>query len=198
MTGFLFLVVVLLAIWIARSSSRTRTLESLISKLTSRVFHLEEDLKQIHNLMERERTEPQPAPAPQKPVEQETAHVAPLPVQPPPLPVLEEEVAPPVAALAQPQPAPPPLPAPAFTERPALSFSRLLNLEEALGTNWLNKLGIVILVIGVALFLAYQMRELGPAGKVMTGYLVSAAMLGAGVLFERRRQWEILARAGIG
>jgi uncharacterized membrane protein len=199
MTAFLCLVVVLLAIWIARSSSRTRTLESLISKLTSRVFHLEEDLKQIRKLMEREHAEPHPTPAAQKPVEQEAPHVAPLPVQPPPLPVLEQ-VVPPVAAAepAQPEPAPPPLPAPALAERPALSFSRLLNLEEALGTNWLNKLGIVILVIGVALLLAYQMRELGPAGKVTTGYLVSAAMLGAGVLFERRRQWEILARAGIG
>jgi hypothetical protein len=33
-------------------------------------------------------------------------------------------------------------------------------------TNWLNKLGIFILVLGVAFFLAYQLKILGPAGKV--------------------------------
>ena len=197
MTAFLFLVVVVLAIWIARSSSRTRALESLISKLTSRVFHLEEDLKQLRKLTERERIEPQPAPAP-KAVEPDRPHVMPIPVEPPPLPVVEEEVAAPVVEARPAQALPPPLPAPAFAERPSLSFSRLLNLEEALGTTWLNKLGIVILVVGVALFLAYQMRELGPAGKVTTGYLVSAVMLGAGIFFERRQKWQILARAGIG
>ena len=197
MTAFLFIVVGVLAIWIARSSSRTRTLESLISKLTSRVFHLEEDLKQLRKLTERERVEPQPAPA-AKAVQPERPHATSAPVEPPPLPVLEEEVPVPVVETRPAQALPPPLPAPAFAERPALSFSRLLNLEETLGTNWLNKLGIVILVVGVALFLAYQMRELGPAGKVTTGYLVSAVMLGAGIFFERRQKWQILARAGIG
>ena len=71
MTTFLFLVVVGLAIWIARSSSRTRTLESLIAKLTSRVFVLEEELKQLHKLVKRERAEPQPAPVVEKPVRQQ-------------------------------------------------------------------------------------------------------------------------------
>ncbi len=87
MTAFLFLVVVLLAIWIARSSSRTRTLESLISKLTSRVFRLEEDLTQLRKVIERARTEVQPEPAAKEPIEQETPPVAQVPVQPPPLPV---------------------------------------------------------------------------------------------------------------
>jgi len=73
----------------------------------------------------------------------------------------------------------------------------MLNVEETLGTNWLNKLGIVILVIGVALFLAYQLRELGPQGKVTVGYAVSFVMLAAGVFFERREMWRLLARAGI-
>jgi len=201
MTAFLFLVVVLLAIWIARSSSRTRTLESLISKLTSRVFQLEEDSKQLRKLMERERTEAQAAPAAKEPIEQEIPPVAQVPVQPPPLPVSGQEVAPEVAAaesVEPPPPGPPPLPAFSHAEQPGFSIGRLLNLEEALGTNWLNKIGIIILVIGVALFLSYEMRELGPPGKVMVGYAASAVMLGVGVLFERRRQWQILARAGIG
>ena len=98
-----------------------------------------------------------------------------------------------------PSPPMPPPPPPRFTLEPesGLSFRKLLNLEETFGSNWLNKLGIIILVIGVALFLIYQMRELGPPGKVTVGYTVSAAMLGAGLFFERREQWRILARAGI-
>jgi len=141
MTAFLFLVVVALAIWIARISSRTRTLESLIAKLTSRVFVLEEELKQLHKLVKRERAEPQPAPVVEKPVPIEMPAQAPIQ---PPLPVSEPETA------VEPETprVPPPVPAPAFQQAApaAFSLSRLLNLEEALGTNWLNKLGIVILV----------------------------------------------------
>jgi hypothetical protein len=81
---------------------------------------------------------------------------------------------------------------------PHETAKRVLNMEEVLGTNWLNKIGMIILVIGVALFLAYEMRELGPAGKVLVGFAVSAGFLGAGIFFERREQWRILARAGMG
>jgi hypothetical protein len=77
-------------------------------------------------------------------------------------------------------------------------FKSALDLEEALGTNWLNKLGIGILVLGLAFFLAYQLKTLGPAGKVLVGYVVSGAMLGAGIWFERKEKYRILARAGIG
>jgi uncharacterized membrane protein len=72
------------------------------------------------------------------------------------------------------------------------------NLEETLGTNWLNKLGIVILVLGVAFFLAYQLKTLGPAGKVLVGFVTAAVMLVAGIWFDRRERYRILARAGIG
>src|SRR5439155_19512048 len=47
----------------------------------------------------------------------------------------------------------------------------ILNLEETLATNWFNKLGIVIFVIGVALFLVHELRALGPAGKIGVGYV---------------------------
>ena len=73
-----------------------------------------------------------------------------------------------------------------------------LDIEEMLGTNWLNKLGIAILVLGIAFFLAYQLKTLGPAGKVLVGYVIGGVLLGAGVWFERKRSYQILARAGIG
>jgi uncharacterized membrane protein len=77
-------------------------------------------------------------------------------------------------------------------------FKSSLDVEEMLGTNWLNKLGIVILVLGVAFFLAYQLKALGPAGKVLVGFVTAAVMLGAGIWFDRRERYRILARAGIG
>jgi uncharacterized membrane protein len=96
-----------------------------------------------------------------------------------------------------------PLPPPSFAAR-GINFSiadRLkssLDVEEMLGTNWLNKLGIVILVLGVAFFLAYQLKTLSPAGKVLVGFVTAAVMLGAGIWFDRTERYRILARAGIG
>src|SRR5437868_3901287 len=101
---------------------------------------------------------------------------------------------------------PPPLsaaePGPTFHQEPAPSlvvrFRSALDIEEALGTNWLNKLGIAILVLGVAFFLAYQLKNLGPAGKVLVGAIISAAMLGTGLWFERSDRYRILGRAAVG
>lgn len=113
---------------------------------------------------------------------------------------------------APPAPPPPPVSPPIATRqreplpsttRPAASgwFDSVkggLNFEEALGANWLNKIGIVILVFGVAFFLAYQLRQVGPAGKVLVGALVSAALLGGGIFLERKPGYTIIGRAGIG
>src|SRR5271170_5986747 len=41
-------------------------------------------------------------------------------------------------------------------------FKSALDVEEMLGTNWLNKLGIVILVLGVAFFLPTNSRRSVP------------------------------------
>jgi hypothetical protein len=71
-------------------------------------------------------------------------------------------------------------------------------VEERLGTNWLNKLGIGLLVLGLAFLISYQLKNLGPAGKVLMGYALSGAMLGLGVWFERKERYRILARAGVG
>jgi uncharacterized membrane protein len=106
-------------------------------------------------------------------------------------PGLTEAAQTPAAELHTPAPRPP-----SFST--VSQAKSILNLEETLGTNWLNKLGIVIFVIGVALFVAYELRALGPAGKIVVGYVTGATLLGAGVFFERRERYRILARAGIG
>ena len=75
---------------------------------------------------------------------------------------------------------------------------RQFSLEETLGTNWLNKIGIAILVIGLAFFLAYKLQTWGPGGKVFCGFAVSFALLGGGVWLERKPTYRIFGRGGIG
>ena len=118
-------------------------------------------------------------------------------------PVGAESAKPPAPPVASGPPAPPVAPPPlhplsAPKPSPQDRAKRVLNMEEVLGTNWLNKLGMSILVIGVALFLAYEMRELGQAGKVLVGYVVSGALLGAGIFYERHERYRLLARVAIG
>jgi len=103
------------------------------------------------------------------------------------VPPAQEPVAPQVSVAAS-EPAP----------VPADRVKSSLDIEEMLGTNWLNKLGIVILVLGVAFFLAYQLKTLGPAGKVLVGFVTAGVMLAAGIWFDRKERYRILARAGIG
>ncbi len=139
-----------------------------------------------------------------------------LPAVPQPSP--KPDPAPPVAAPIPPTPAAAPTPAPIppspsptpaplahlfeqhaeTAEEKAARAERAFNLEERLGANWLNKLGIALLVLGVAFFLAWKLQTWGPAGKVLCGYVVSAILLGGGVWLERKATYRIFARAGIG
>jgi uncharacterized membrane protein len=80
----------------------------------------------------------------------------------------------------------------------ASAKARLFSLEETLGTNWLNKIGIASLVIGLAFFLAWKLQTWGPGGKVLCGFAVSVALLGGGVWLERKPTFRIFARGGIG
>src|SRR5687768_7768945 len=61
----------------------------------------------------------------------------------------------------------------------------LFDLEEKVGANWLLKLGMAMVVIGVALFLGYTFQRLGPPGKILIGLVVSAACLIGGTVMER-------------
>lgn len=173
---WLLTVVVLVAVVGAVLGRRLRSLETELRQtreqmaaLTRRVFELER-------------------PAPPTPV--------PLP---PPLP--ETKSAPPL---------PPPLPQPSVFQSPAVQepapvmqdrLRQRLTAEEweaLVGGSWLNRLGVLILVIGIALFLGYTLTRLGPAGKISTGVAVSLAMLGAGVALERQERYANFARGLIG
>jgi hypothetical protein len=71
-------------------------------------------------------------------------------------------------------------------------------IEEALGTNWLPKIGIIMTVIGFALLGIYELGALGAIGKVGISYLASAVLLGGGIFLEKKERYRLLGRTGIG
>lgn len=121
-----------------------------------------------------------------------------------------EAAQPAVAAAPAPIPAyePQPKPEPEFEREPVVAGPSLSErLREKLGgEEWealvggslLNKLGVLILVIGIALFLGYSFTQMGPAGRAATGLGVSLAMLGGGIFVERRERYRIFARGLLG
>jgi hypothetical protein len=70
--------------------------------------------------------------------------------------------------------------------------------EALVGGNWLNKLGVFVLVIGMALALGYSFAHMGPAGRVSIGLALSLAMLGTGAAVERREHYRTFARGLLG
>ncbi len=114
-------------------------------------------------------------------------------------PAKPAEVKPPTAI---PRPTSSPLSAPALSPAPkfatATARERSSEFEQKLGTNWLNKIGITILVIGISLFLAIKFPSLSNPAKIALGYAIGLAILGTGVYLEKKERYKIFARALIG
>ena len=141
---------------------------------------------------------------------------------PPPIPDLPRipgfmmpHDAPPVRPHAAPAPDPAvaeathrvnPAPAPRFTfaepkpPRKTLRehLSATLPFEELLGMNIFAKIGIVLLVLGFAFLGQYAFAAVGPGARVALIYVAGSAMLGAGIRFESKDRYRLVARAGIG
>jgi uncharacterized membrane protein len=71
-------------------------------------------------------------------------------------------------------------------------------LEEMLGKNWLPKIGIVLIVLGVAYFGIKALGQLGPLGRVALSYVASFALLGGGICLEKRDRYRIFSYPSIG
>jgi hypothetical protein len=113
------------------------------------------------------------------------------PVVPPPLP-------PPLPRFV-----PTPAPARAYVPGPSLADrirEKVGNEEwEALiGGSILNKVGALVLVIGIALFLGFSFGRISPAGRAAMAATVSVAILGCGVWAEREARYRFFARGLIG
>ncbi len=62
-----------------------------------------------------------------------------------------------------------------------------VNLEAMMGGNWLVKIGVAAIVIGVGFFLKYAFDHwIGPTGQVVAGILVGLVLLGAGEYWKDR------------
>ncbi len=78
--------------------------------------------------------------------------------------------------------------------------SRLSSQEWELlvGGNILNKLGALVLVIGIALFLGYSFGHVTAAGRATIAGLTSTASLCAGIHLERKNRYRIFGRGLMG
>ncbi len=113
-------------------------------------------------------------------------------VAPPPPPPVEPHVAP-VPETFRPEPPPPtPVPEPAPVHRTTEEW------EAMIGGNWVNKIGVFIAVVGIALLLNYAYTQLGPAGRVALSLIASFGMLAGGVVFERQEKWRTFSYGLIG
>jgi len=199
MTGFLLVMVLvaLLVRWVVMSN-RFQDLERRIA-LVGGATVTELEVRDIRDRLSRlERlvagspsAERAPAPAPVQSI------------------AVAEVVAPPVDV---PVSVPAPLPEPVLAAKPRpepmpsgpSSADRLRGLfanddwEALLGGSLLNKVGAVVLVIGIALFLAYSFGRMTALGRASLALSASATILGAGIWAERRAHYRIFARGLIG
>lgn len=178
--------IAVLILWRAHASRTNRLREQLeeqdriLQQLTRRVFELEHG-----------RREEKPRPVPVT-VQEPVVVIAPEPEpiayeEPASLPPLPE----PVAAFEE---IPEPVPAgPSFEDR-VRERMKGVDWEAMIGGSWLNAVGVLILVVGIALFLGYALTQFGPVGKVSMGVAVSLAMLAAGVMVERKPLYVVFGR----
>ncbi len=147
--------------------------------------------------------------APAQPVPAEKR--APVPVQravPPPIPPIIPATKPaePSRPIEPPKPprAEPLVPVSPFSSADSAETARVKEVktdekrsfEMRLGTYWLVRVGIVMLLTGLVFFanFAYQnfIGKLGPAGKISLLYVASAALLGFGAWWQRKAAKESL------
>lgn len=142
--------------------------------------------------------EPPPTPPPPKLVPPEPPKPALPPIRPAPgAPPLQPGQGAPLAKeppRAPVTPKPPTPPGPSFGEQARRAF----DIEEKLGANWLGKLGVILVVLGIALYIAYLWDKIPAIGKVSLGYLSGGGMLGLGVWLEKRERYRVFARGLIG
>ncbi len=69
--------------------------------------------------------------------------------------------------------------------------------ELDVGRKWLNKIGIISIVLGMVFFIKYSVEQgyIGPTGKIIVSIIAGLALLIAGEIFNRREGYLYLARS---
>jgi Predicted membrane protein (DUF2339) len=139
---------------------------------------------------------PVPAP-PWRTVPQGKKPISPAAVPPPPTPPSAVEHPAMAARIATPPPKEAfryAAPKPTMQER----IRKVSAIEESLGTNWLLKVGIIMMVLGIASFGIYEFTKMGAAGKVVLLYVLSLSLILGGIFFEKRENYRLLGRTFVG
>ena len=72
------------------------------------------------------------------------------------------------------------------------------DMELDFGRNWLNKIGIVVLALGVAFLISYTFKYFGPFLKIAFGYGVGGALFLAGLKLEAKEKFMNYGRVLLG
>lgn len=170
-----------------READEVQQLREQVVELTQRVFRLEQILEggasaefsqddvhyptmQLDNLPEPMVSEPSPAVPEPVPEEQTGPLFAEAPEPPPPLPVMK----PPVGA-----PARLPLVHPVAQSQLEPTSKPEISLESRIGGQWLNRIGIVAVLVGLSYFLklAFDNNWIGPPVRVGIGIGIGVLLL---------------------
>jgi len=187
-------IVVLPIVAIVTSNSTARRLRAEMARMMDRIRDLDAQLRQLHAECGAVASAP-PA---------QTARAGPPPAAPPfstpagveaqwppqPAYVTKAPVSPPKPVT----PASPPLQPPAAVIPPQFLTPRdsgaadSASLESRIGSTWLNRIGILAVLIGVAWFLklAFDNHWIGPIGRVFSGLLAGVALIVWSERFQRR------------
>lgn len=200
--GLIVLGILLVWLWleVAGVQKNVRQVEDRLAKAGDEIRELTARLLRLEG-----RTTPEPvvAAAPASAPRPETVPVVPpAAVAVPPTPIVVQPAPQPAFATAasipiSPMPAPvkagtePPFPPPPLPPAvPPLPPPPPESWEMVVGTSWLNKIGVLVFIVGVALLVGYSFGHVGAAGRVAIGYAVSLGMLAGGVILERKETYR--------
>lgn len=67
------------------------------------------------------------------------------------------------------------------------------SLENAIGTRWIGRIGVLAILFGVAFFLKYSFdnKLIGETGRIILGIFCGAAFIGAGGYFQKKKNMEL-------
>jgi uncharacterized membrane protein len=165
---FLVVLVVALAISWVVLREKLQQLEQQIRNLTARISRLESELPPERVIVKEEAAPAQWVYKPSAPAPTESVK---LPKASAPAPTLGERIR---------------------------EFLGDEEWEALVGGSLLNKIGALVLVIGVALFLGYSFTHMTPAARALTSLGGSLCLLAGGVVLERKQTYRVFARGLIG
>ncbi len=73
-----------------------------------------------------------------------------------------------------------------------------LDMESMIGGNLMSKIGALLLVIGLALFLKYTLGSMGPMAKLAVGAILGGGLLAWGIILNKRDSDDVLSLGLIG